>query len=882
MKRTPRGSRWGTTWSCWLACCLLAERVLAAPDFNRDVRPILSQYCFKCHGPDESKREAGVRLDLRETAVGPSDSGTPIIVPGHPEQSALMRRVESTDPDVRMPPPASHLQLTAAQKEILRAWIEAGAEYQPHWAFVPPQSAPRPHPQVATWSRNFIDDYILAALEQRGWQPSPEADRYTLIRRLSLDLIGIPPTWEEADTFAHDPDPLAYEKLVDRLLASPRYGERWARRWLDLARYADTNGYEKDRPRSMWPYRDWVIRALNADLPFDQFTIEQLAGDMLPQATLEQQIATGFHRNTMINEEGGIDPLEFRFYAMTDRVATTGTVWLGLTLGCAQCHTHKYDPIQLTEYYGLMAFLNNADELELEVPQPAIEQQRLALLTTLAQREATLPEQFPVADAWQWQPMTLTSARARGGSTLSILPMGVVMASGKNPAKDTYVVTATVPAGTYEALRVEALTDPNLGQRGPGRTPHGNFVLTEIKATWLTGETTQPLRFAQAQADYAQEGFPAEHVFDGNARTGWAIHGEGVWNVDRTLTLWFREPVVLTHDSTLEVELEQEYGSQHTLGKFRLSLGQSREDAGPVAWRRIQHYQEKYHRWLATQAAYAVEWIPLVPRRWHTNLPRLQLLPDGSLLASGDQTKRDVYELEFGPELSGATALRLEVLPDERLPKHGPGRVYYEGPLGDFFLSELQCTAGEALLPWRAAVHSFASGGNTAQAAIDGNPLTGWSINGGQGQPHVAVFQFASAVPAADAYTVRMIFERYYAAGLGRFRWSYTRSPRQPEAPALPPDVEQLLLVPAEHWSPEHQQLMHRTFCAQAPELAGARRELEQLRRQLPSHPTTLVFRERPRDYPRPTHWHRRGEFLQPQDPRQSACARHLASGSGE
>src|SRR5262245_7943919 len=287
-----------------------------APDFIRDVRPILSRSCFKCHGPDDQARKAKLRLDDRDTAVRKK-----AIVPGNPDESELVKRI-TADGQGRMPPPAAKITLTDQQKEILKRWIAAGAEYRQHWAFVKPTQAPLPSVSRPDWPRNPMDHFVLARLDKEGLNPSPAADRYTLVRRVCLDLVGLQPTPEEADAFVHDPAPDAYERLVDRLLASPHYGERWARRWLDLARYADTNGYEKDRPRSMWPYRDWVINALNADLPFDRFTVEQLAGDLLPTPTLEQRIATGFHRNTMLNEEGGIDPREFRFYAMTDRVAT--------------------------------------------------------------------------------------------------------------------------------------------------------------------------------------------------------------------------------------------------------------------------------------------------------------------------------------------------------------------------------------------------------------------------------------------------------------------------------------------------------------------------------------------------------------------------------
>src|SRR5690242_6953354 len=342
-----------------LAMMLLVRSATAAApvDFNRDIRPIFAGSCLKCHGIDEGSRKSKLRLDVRETAIGPAKSGASAIIPGHPEKSELIRRVFSTDPDVFMPPPAAHVTLTDAQKNLLHQWISEGAKYETHWAFVAPMQAPLPTVKARDWPRNAIDFFVLAKLEENGLTPSPQADRYTLVRRVYLDLIGLPPTPQEADAFVNDSSPDAYERLVDRLLASPHYGERWARRWLDLARYSDTNGFEKDRPRSIWPYRDWVINAFNQDMPFDEFTVEQLAGDMLPNATLSQKIATGFHRNTMLNEEGGIDPLEYRFLAMVDRTATTGTAWLGLTVGCAQCHTHKYDPITHKDYYRFMACL---------------------------------------------------------------------------------------------------------------------------------------------------------------------------------------------------------------------------------------------------------------------------------------------------------------------------------------------------------------------------------------------------------------------------------------------------------------------------------------------------------------------------------------------
>jgi mono/diheme cytochrome c family protein len=342
-----------------------------AVDFMRDIRPILSQNCFTCHGPDEDTREAGLRLDQRDTALAELESGETAVVPGHPDKSELFARITSDDEYLQMPPAESGRALTAEQIELIRRWIEQGAPFTDHWAFQPPQRPELPAVRNTAWPRNEIDYFVLARLERAGIEPSPEADRPTLIRRLSLDLLGLPPTPAEVERFVGDEHPEAYERLVDRLLASPHFGERWGKHWLDLARYADSDGYLGDKLRPYaYLYRDWVIDAINRDLPFDQFTIEQLAGDLLPNASLEQKIATGFHRNAMQNTEAGADREEDRVNRTVNRVSTTGTVWLGLTVGCAECHTHKFDPISHHEFYQLYAFFNNADDRDLPAPRP--------------------------------------------------------------------------------------------------------------------------------------------------------------------------------------------------------------------------------------------------------------------------------------------------------------------------------------------------------------------------------------------------------------------------------------------------------------------------------------------------------------------------------
>lgn len=333
-------------------------------DFNADIRPVLSNNCFKCHGPDEAKAEGGLRLDTFEHATAPTRKGHRAIVPGKPGESALIARVSSKDDDERMPPPEMHKRVTPDEIAALSRWIEQGAEYKPHWSLVAPVRHEPPAVKDPAWCRNFIDPFVLARLEKEGLTPSPEADKETLLRRVSFDLTGLPPTPSEIDEFLADTGESAYEHVVDRLLASSAYGERWARVWLDLARFADTRGYEKDDRRTIWPYRDWVIRAFNSDMTFDQFTIRQIAGDLVEHPTDDDIVATAFHRNTMNNDEGGTDDEEFRNAAVVDRVNTTMQVWMGVTMGCAQCHSHKYDPISNTEYYRFFAFFDQSQDAD--------------------------------------------------------------------------------------------------------------------------------------------------------------------------------------------------------------------------------------------------------------------------------------------------------------------------------------------------------------------------------------------------------------------------------------------------------------------------------------------------------------------------------------
>ncbi len=345
-----------------LAGLVMQPAVAAKVDFNREVRPILSENCYTCHGPDSGKRKAGLRLDLKEDALARLKSENFAIVPGHPEKSSLVERLLTKDEDEHMPPVKTGKHLTPAQIEILRRWISEGAEWQGHWSFIKPERPELPEVKHAGWARNPIDQFILARIEKENLKPAPEADKATLLRRVTFDLTGLPPTPAEVDAFLRDRKPRAYERVVDRLLAAPRYGEHEARFWLDVARYGDTHGLHLDNERSMWPYRDWVVGAFNRNLPFDQFTVEQLAGDLLPNATREQKVASGFNRCNVSTSEGGAIDEEFYVRYAVDRTETTGVVWLGLTLGCAVCHDHKFDPVSQKEFFQLYAFFNSLTE----------------------------------------------------------------------------------------------------------------------------------------------------------------------------------------------------------------------------------------------------------------------------------------------------------------------------------------------------------------------------------------------------------------------------------------------------------------------------------------------------------------------------------------
>jgi mono/diheme cytochrome c family protein len=586
--------------ACLAALALCTARAAApAPevDFNREIRPILSANCYACHGPDEAKRKGGLRLDERDHLLQPASSGKPGLVPGHPADSELIRRLETQDEDDRMPPPKTGKTLSAPQVDLLRRWIAQGAPWKQHWAFVKPDRPAPPHVRNARWPRQELDRIVLARLHQERLKPSPEAPRETLIRRVSLDLTGLPPTPAEVDAFLKDRRPDAYERVVDRLLASPHHGERWARPWLDQARYADSNGYEKDELRTMWPYRDWVIRALNEDMPFDQFTVEQLAGDLLPNATRDQKIATGFHRNTMVNTEGGTDDEEFRTAALIDRVNTTFTVWTGTTFGCAQCHSHKYDPFSQADYYQVFAILNQtrdkgkSNDPILELPSPDQKRLRDEVRAQIEPLQKQLDSQTPALDAeqasWEagvrahftalqsgWNPLTPSQPEASGGVVLEPQPDGSLLSAGSLPDESVYSVHCDLQVGTFTALRLETFADERLPNGSCGRSEEGDFVLTDLTlAIRSAGGTTNHVAFESAYADFAMDGYDAPKAIDDNARSGWSIAAHEAANrTHHHAVFLLKEPATIAAGSRARIVLKQEsHRAQHLLGRFRLS-----------------------------------------------------------------------------------------------------------------------------------------------------------------------------------------------------------------------------------------------------------------------------------------------------------------------
>ncbi len=589
------------------AAANLAPPDKRAVDFVRDIQPILSARCYSCHGPEKQKGE--LRWDSRTSAFKTGDNG-PIIVPGKSMESRVIKLVAGLDPDTVMPPKGE--PLTAQQVGLLRAWIDQGAVWpdavagdtgdkRNHWAFKAPVRPAVPVVRNKGWVRNPIDNFVLGRLEKEHLNPAPEAQRTTLIRRVTLDLTGLPPTIGEVDRFLGDTAPEAYEQLVERLLGSPHYGELWARHWLDVARYADTNGYEKDRPRSIWPYRDWVIRALNRDIPFNEFIIDQLAGDLLPHPSTEQRVATGFLRNSMLNQEGGIEPEEFRVAAIIDRMDTVGKACLGLTINCCQCHNHKFDPISQKEYYELFAFLNNDDEAFLEVPTAAEQKERETILkrvreleenavrsaTNLDERMSAWEKSLPAATP-NWVVLDPKESLFFGSKFDKHEDLSLLGGGDLQPGGIMHVWVDT-PLTNITGFRLEALTNANLMYGGPGETGRGSFLLKEFTVqAWAMNHptVTNTIRFRRALADAEAPGHGITNAIDGHADgAGWTptLTPEHR-NENHCAVFECTEPVGFPGGTHLLITLDETYDSKskldcHTLGSLRLS---ATTDATPL------------------------------------------------------------------------------------------------------------------------------------------------------------------------------------------------------------------------------------------------------------------------------------------------------------
>ena len=588
-----------------------ADEAATRVDFQRQIRSILSDNCYHCHGPDEKTREGELRLDTREAAYNTPDDRS-IIAPGKPDDSELIRRILSTDPDQQMPPPKSGRKLSADQVELLRRWVIEGATWKDHWAFVPPVLPAIPVDATDERSANPIDVFIAVRLKKDGLSPSAKAPREKLLRRLSLDLVGLPPSLEELDHYLAERAPDATDRAVDRLLVSPRYGEHMAVPWLDAARYADTNGYQNDGTRTMWPWRDWVIASLNANMPFDRFTKLQMAADLVPEASPDDLVATGFHRNHMLNGEGGRIAEESRVEYCVDRVDTTSTVWLGLTVGCARCHDHKYDPFTQKDYYSLYGYFNSIEEVGsvdrggnanpiVKMPTPEQKQRRAEIEGQIAELEESLRKEPDLSEparlAWEqettakireeglkpkWKPILPDQIESFGAAESQTLADFSVFITGANPEKDNYRITAPLEGAALSAIRIEAIPHPDFPNGGFARSDSGNFVLTDVKVVIKPPSGNPiPVKLASAVADFEQGGHPVRQAIDDQSDTGWAVYSDNM-KAEHQAVFLFEKPINVEAGSKIEVMLEhQSKHKHHNLGHFRLSVTSEPQPALP-------------------------------------------------------------------------------------------------------------------------------------------------------------------------------------------------------------------------------------------------------------------------------------------------------------
>ncbi len=807
------------------------ERAVAGPpvaavDYNREIRPILAKNCFSCHGQDETHRAKGLRLDRRDSALTELPDGAVAIVAGDPEASELIARVTEEDESLRMPQRKSGNRLSTAEIDLLKRWIAEGASYAEHWAFVPPADRPLPGVSDRSWPRNGLDFWILDRLDREGLKPSPEADREVLLRRVSLDLRGLPPTPGEMEAMAQDVAPDAYERAVDRFLADSSYGERWARIWLDLARYADSAGYGSDPLRpTIWRYRDWVIAAFNANLPYDQFTIEQIAGDLLPGATRPQRMATAFHRNTMTNTEGGTDDEEFRVAAVKDRVDTTGQVWMGVTFGCAKCHNHKYDPITQEEYYRLYAVFNQTADADrpdespvIPAPTPALEERIRRIDDQLASRRKQLDTTTPALAAaqakWEaalgtppeWVVLEPASARSEGAAVLETLPDGSLRASGANPNSDTYTVVARTSLAEIRAIRLEALPDPSLPGEGTGRGAAGRFVLSRFGAEVASDveEKTPVGRFVRVE-------------LPGKAK-------------------------IL---SLAEVEVYSE-GANVALGG---AAEQSSTDYAGAAARAIDGKTDGRYSLASSTTHTRAEDNPW----WEVRLAEPAAIERISVWNRADKGVEDRL-----------SKFRVQVLDDDR-------KVVWQTEVAEPPKPQRELsTAGPRTLAFARVRADFAQTGFDIAGTIDPKAnaaKSGWGVSPRQKERHEAVFVLSQ--PLAVSSPARLTFRLEHrskvpGANLGRFRLAVTSDPAAARWADVPPAVLAVLATPEAERTAEQRAELDRHYRSIAPELKPLRDEIAGLERSRPAIPNLPVMEELPADKRRVTRLMHKGNYLDP------------------
>ena len=816
--------------------------------FNRDIRSILSDNCFQCHGPDASQRKAGLRLDTEKGAFQNKDGVRPF-VSGRPDESEVYRRITTDDPDSVMPPAESGRILTGSEKTLIRRWIKQGAQWQKHWAFIKPEHVALPLDQAHDLGQplNAIDYFILAKLHTEELAPSPEAAKHTLIRRASLDLTGLPPTSNEMKAYVNDTRPRAYEQMIDRLLASPRYGEHMAQSWLDAARYADTNGFQADRTRNQWHWRDWVIDALNRNMPFDQFTVEQLAGDLLPEPSLSQLIATGFNRNHMLNGEGGAIAAETQVEYVVDRVETTGTVWLGLTVGCARCHDHKYDPISQREFYRLFAFFNNLPEKgggdmepttrvptseqarQLRALEAELEEHRSVLNLPLAQfqneqkkwEEPYLKEITETGQLDGWHRIKPVTASSKSDSELTIQNDASVLATGQLPDYDEYKLTFRTNLENITGLRLEALTDPRLKDGGPGR--EGNFVLTGFEL--LPGVD-------EIDLGSLEQRFDSGLMTKGAKRLDIDITGKGLLVLDVGDTGngissdWgdWGEPTLAGPDGTLKLT-DLDWYSATT--DYRKVLKNRNVKDQPL------RIEGKTLKWgIGTHAKSRIVFrLPMGYTRFKAIVG-----PDTGAL---EEVANPQTSIRFTVSVSAKD------LPSELKP-----------------------------LPFANAIADFNQAGLTVNGAIDNDSQSGWGIwkkDFNYNQPRKAVFRLEKTWSAGkDTRFTLKLLQQHDAKKhlLGRFRISATsaQEPSLEMREVLPEEIIRILKIPATKRLAEQREILARHHRSQMPDFIEAERgevsAQTAIRKLTDSFSKTMVMREM--DQPRDTYLLVRGVYDNP------------------